>query len=480
MKKPIIILIACTTLLITVAGCKKYLDVNDNPNLSVNAPLNGLLSSTTFNTGYNVFNTGNYAAYWVQYLASPNQGSSGDIYEEVDYSEVWHEAGSDGRTARGLYNTMADLYDMIKVADSLNAPQYGGVGKIMMALNLHLTIDFWGSVPFKEALRGDSLQPHYDPEPELFDSCMALLDAGIALLERTDATVVMDGKRDLLYGGSTDAWKKMAYALKARLLNHLTKKPDYDPAQVLDALGKAFAGNGDDAQLTQFQGLSFWNQVAVNNENQLLDGWLSQQLVDALNGKTFGISDPRLPLITDVTKFGDYRGTPNGKGRIGTGTNKEECYLINSASKFYSRPGAPLLIITFAECKFIQAEASFRAGNKGNAYTAYLAGIRAHMDKMGVRAADRDNYLNNPEVAVGANSITLDLIMKEKYVAMFLNPEAWADARRFDYKYKDFALPVNAALNTFIRRVAYPSTEKNRNGSNVPQVTLADKLWWDQ
>ncbi|HEY8916668.1 MAG TPA: SusD/RagB family nutrient-binding outer membrane lipoprotein, partial [Chitinophaga sp.] len=107
--------------------------------------------------------------------------------------------------------------------------------------------------------------------------------------------------------------------------------------------------------------------------------------------------------------------------------------------------------------------------------------IRANMDKVGVSAANRDSYVNNAAVSVGAANITLDLIMKEKYVAMFLNPEAWVDARRFDYKYKDFHLPENAVLSTFIRRVAYPTIETSRNAANVPPVgALSDKLWWDQ
>jgi hypothetical protein len=63
---------------------------------------------------------------------------------------------------------------------------------------------------------------------------------------------------------------------------------------------------------------------------------------------------------------------------------------------------------------------------------------------------------------------------------MFLHPEAWTDARRFDYIYKDFTLPFNALLPNFIRRVGYPSSETDRNGGNVPAVTLSDKLWWDQ
>jgi hypothetical protein len=103
------------------------------------------------------------------------------------------------------------------------------------------------------------------------------------------------------------------------------------------------------------------------------------------------------------------------------------------------------------------------------------------MDKIGVSAANRDAYVNNPAVSVGEANITLTLIMKEKYVAMFLNPEAWVDARRFDYMYKDFHMPENAVLDTYIRRVAYPSIETSRNAGNVPAVgSLADRLWWDE
>jgi hypothetical protein len=258
----------------------------------------------------------------------------------------------------------------------------------------------------------------------------------------------------------------------------LSKTNKYNATEVLAAVANAYTSNTDNAALTTFQGNSPWNQVARNNANLLLDGWLSEQFVDALNGSSFGTKDPRLALITDTTRFGDYRGTPNGRGRIGTGTNKEESVLTTTG--FYSKSGAALWLVTYAEVKFIEAEAAFRSGDKSKAYAAYLAGIRAHMDMMGVAAAARDAYVNNPTVSVGADNLTLALIFKEKYVAMFLHPEAWVDARRFNYQYKDFGLPVGAALNEFIRRSAYPVVETSRNGANVPEVTLTTRLWWDQ
>jgi hypothetical protein len=130
--------------------------------------------------------------------------------------------------------------------------------------------------------------------------------------------------------------------------------------------------------------------------------------------------------------------------------------------------------------KFIESEATLNT-DKTRSYNAYLAGIAAHMDKLGVPAAEKAAYLASPVVAVGTAAFTKDLLFKEKYVAMFLHPESWTDARRYDYKYKDFTLPVNAQLTAFIRRAGYPSSELGRNAANVPNISsLADRLWWDK
>ena len=50
------------------------------------------------------------------------------------------------------------------------------------------------------------------------------------------------------------------------------------------------------------------------------------------------------------------------------------------------------------------------------------------------------------------------------------------DMRRFDYNYKNFTLPVNAVLSTFIRRTSYPVDEISTNGKNVPNIQLTDHL----
>lgn len=465
MKNVYILLLLCL-----MSACKKgYLDVNQtNPNLTDKPPINGLLAATTYQTGKNVFYTGYIASYYVQQLASPNVGSGSDIYDDVDRSSTW----------RTLYLAVEDLRQMQALAVEKNAYEHIGVAKVLEAFNLSLLIDFFGDVPYSEAWNKTIFKPEYDNAKDLYDSCLNLLDGGIAAFNLADPQVRLDAANDLIHGGKKDAWIKTAWALKARLLNRKSKQADYNPQAILEALGHAYTTNADDAQLTRFENQSPWDSVALRNASANLDGWLGATFINALNGNTYGVFDPRLPHITDTTKYGDYRGTVNGAGRVGSGTDTGQCYL--SVKGFYSGPGAPLLLVTFSEMKFIEAEAYFGI-DKGKSYQAWLDGITANMDKVGVAAGERNNYLADPAVAVGVAGFTKALLFKEKYVATFLQPETWTDARRSDYQYKDFVLPQNALLNTFIRRVGYPSSETSRNGEHVPVVnSLADKLWWDQ
>lgn len=450
------------------AACDDYFDVNTDPNAATEPPINGLLASTTQRSAINTYNAGTFTSFFVQYQASPNQGSPTDTYDEVDYSGTW---GS-------FYDVMTDLYDMRELGAKQGAKEHEGVAKILMAYNLATVIDIWGSVPYTEAFSGEVVTPDYDSDETLYQTVLQLLDQGIADLGAGSSSVRLAADSDFIHGGDVDAWLKTAHALKARYLNHFSKTSGYNATEVLSNVDKAYTANADNAEVTRFQVRNPWAQVARNNANLLLDGWLSEQFIDALNGTTFGVEDPRLPLITNPLADGSYVGTPNGAGRRGDGTTAEECYLIEG--KFYSATNSPLMMVTFAEIKMIEAEAAFRNNNKDRALNAFLAGIREHMNKMGVASTDTDAYIAAAYPGLTAGTLTLTNIMREKYVVMFLNPESWVDARRYDYQYQDFTLPQNANLNEFIRRVQYPSTELTRNSANTPQVSLTDRIFWDK
>ena len=452
-----------------LSSCKKYLDINQNPNAALHPPIAGLLANVTNTAAINVYRIADWTSYYTQYLASPGAGSSVDTYEDVDASTAWN----------GYFDIMTDLYDMKRQATENGLNAYIGVADVLMALHINMASNVWGNIPYSEAFLGvDNIHPKYDDQKALYDTCIKLLDEGIAALLQSDADGELDESRDFIHAGRDTSWIKTAHALKARMLNQVSKTSSYNADAVLAELAQAYTSNKDDAQITAFDGFNPWAQEAHNNAALLLDGWLSANFINAMNGITYGLFDPRLPLITDTTHYGDYRGTINGAGAVGNNTSHNECYL--SIGKWYSADAAPLQIITYAECKFIEAEAEFRKGEKDKAYMAYLQGIIQNMSNIDVEGDSITAYTNNPIVAVGASNITLPLIFKEKYAALFLSPVTWDDMRRTDYNYKNFMLPKNAALSTFIRRMNYPSDEISTNGENVPTVSNTDHLWWDQ
>jgi hypothetical protein len=255
--------------------------------------------------------------------------------------------------------------------------------------------------------------------------------------------------------------------------------------------GAGMTGNADDFQLlSNTKNLNPWHtSVALANNTGNVTVRHSGQLVDAMNGVSFGVWDPRLPLIAGRLTANANATTWAGN-EPGTGTGGNVDLVANS---WHSRNVAPIQFITFAEQKFIQAEAEFlknggttsSKGSTAAGYQAYLDGIRASLDKIGVTDTARTRYLASPRVAVGASELTLGNIMVEKWKALFLNPEVWADLRRWEYNpqvYKDLTLPANhnpELGGKWIQRAQYPEAEFTRNGPNATanQKPLAEPMW---
>ncbi len=469
------LLIATTVTMVLQSCSKEYFDeLSTNPNQVTVATLPALLSTTTHKSGINTFTVGSSISPYVQYIANPTAGAASDIYETIDFTGMWD----------ALYLTMADVNEMQKLAISMGSSEYLGVAKVLMAYNLMLVNNLWGAAPYSGAFKPDNFTPKYDTDQEVYAATMTLIDQAITELAKTDAIIKLAATSDLIHAGNLARWLRTAYALKARLLIKASKTPTFNAAAVLTALSNSYTTNADDAGMATFILRNNWATVSRNNLGLSLGGWLSEQFIDHLNGTTYGLFDPRIRRITDpITVPGNpaYIGTVNGAGnRINpphNNTVRDENYV--SFNSLWTNDIAPLLIVTFAELKFIEAEAAFTS-DRVRSYAAYLAGIRANMDKLVVPAAERDAYLADARVAVGGANLTIALIFKEKYVATYLNPEAFNDARRYNYMYKDFTMPLNAVISSFIRRLDYPLGERSKNGVSVPAgVARTTKLWWD-
>ena len=460
-------------------SCEDYLggDTNVDPNRTAEITLEAYLPTIIDATAEAHYYVGYETEQVAQQLASYFSAGA-DIQEEFRIGTGWTFIYLRALTnARLLENQAAEQ----------ESPHYAGVAKVLQALNLGLATDNWENVPFTEAFEGtENLTPAYDQQQMIYEEIIPnLLNSAIADLQ-ADASVSSPGADDLVYGGDLDQWIKTANVLKARYAIHLVNKGATSAANnALTALeAGAYESNDDDFTLEYDErNLNPWHArvaLAINTGNFTVAP--AAQLVNMMNGELYEVIDPRLPFMFELEDDEtEYEGMVNGT-EAGNTVNLTE-------DTWYASVDAPLLMVTYAESKFIEAEARFLAnGSTEEAYQAYLAGITAHMEKLGVAEESIEEYLADPQVGVGAENLTLELILKEKYIALFLNPEVWVDLRRYDYSnelYRGFALPanVNPQLNgQFIQRASYPFDELSRNSAAVEANTepLPDEMWRDQ
>ncbi len=484
----------------TLISCDDYLGDNLDPNkkLLENLEARELLPTSIVNTSNAYYNTALGTSQYSQQIASYFQPSA-DTQEETQLASAWNLI---------YLQALPDLSDVITLAGEEGNNGLIGIAKVLQATNLGLATDQWGDVPASQATKGeDDFTPSYDPQESVYIQINLLLDEAIAIFDAASGSSV--GEEDLIYNGDLSKWKKAAYFLKARYAIHLTEVDQgVAVSEALANAAKSFTSNADDYQLTyNTRNFNPWYAgVVLPNNTGNFSVLLSDQTVSLMDGTAIPFStinlDPRLPLITTIGEDDtEYRGALNGTG--GThefGATEDDDDISSNTDfgpdNFYSSQTAPIIMGSYAELKFIEAEALFlqnggtetSIGSTAQAYSAYLEGIQANMDKLGVAGAQSAAYLADASIAVGADNLTLALIMREKYIATFLNPESFVDLRRYDFNPEVFIgleLPFNhnEILNgEWVRRAQYPSSEQTRNGEEVSKVLkpINVGVWWDK
>ncbi len=454
-------------LFLFATSCEEFLDVNTDPDKTQQPSLNALLASSVYNTSQVQAEVAKVTCLYAQHLASPN-ASETDRYGPERLEPVWSM----------IYNTMTDLHDIILFSQEYNSPHYSGVAKILLAFNLGCATDLWGDIPYTEAFSGEqNLQPAYDSQQIIYEEIIRLLNEAVADLNKSYSKYPL--QHCLLFDENRKQWKKFSYALMARYLNHLSKKRSYQPDVILQYVDSSFTSNDDDAQLFYMEGQENpWKQVVDGLYDMgILGGYLSQQFISSMKGETKEIHDldPRLKYITDTIAGGDYAGTRNGE------PPPKDGFCTLTYNSWYALPEAPVLLMTFSELKFIEAEVAFYAQDNERAFKAYINGIEAHMIKLGVKDNERAVFISRILSNISASSLSVRDILLQKWIALFLNPEAWTDVRRNNYQYPGMQPPANSFLgDTYIQRILYPESEMLTNRKNIPTgVSRADELWWN-
>lgn len=516
---------ALAVVMLVASSCDSWLDDNISPNAVLVAPPNQVLPAVLGSVGFHFGGSdlGRYSGIWSQQFTAQagRQTENYSLYYLADseVNGVW-------RTA--LYGgILADVEELLKADPASTHPLYFGIGKVVKAYTYSMLVDFWGDVPFTEALQGTkNVQPAVDDDATIYPKLLTLLDEAIVHFKTTSALAAPSAV-DYIYGGNAARWIRVANVLKLRIYLKLANTPGFNTAEITTFINNTPAGEFMTAIADDFQHpfAAALNGRQNPNHQFILsrqdDICASSTMINLMNAK----ADPRrvnyftphpfsvAAYTTPPTGTTGYVGLTPGTagGQISNALSRLHRFVRGSvtttaipagpnlsvlgATSLSYDGGSPANLITYAEYNFIRAELALRYGAPGSAQTFYQEGIRASIldashPARPLVAADVTAYLNaDPDgdtftngTLTGTVDQQLRQIIEEKYVANFMvTGESWCDWRRTGYPLLQL-LPgaVNPGnSNKVPRSVIYPQQEVDANPNLRQKPDMNVRVFWD-
>jgi hypothetical protein len=472
-------------LLVCLGACESdFEEINRDPNNPTSVPTAYLLSSaqqSLIKEVYGMGNTTGWDATGMRYM----QMWSSTLYTEVDrYVDI------EGDFTLFYKGGLADLTEYIrlntneatKVAAASSGPNENqiAVARIMRAWTFQMITDVWGDIPYSQALKGLGFAtPAYDPQSEIYADLIKELDEATAQIDVTAGDI----EGDIIYNGNMASWKRFAQSLKLRAGIRMS---EVDPQAASKAVQEALAAGvfTSNSQQAGFKYLSSQPNFSPWYYTYFI-GTPTLSVANTMIDKLLALNDPRLPAYA--------REKENGGGYVGIPYGVSAAVAGSIGNKNVSSPGvriisadADMVIQSYAEVLFIQAEAAARGWIGGNAEELYKAAITASMEHWNASPAAIAAYLEKPEIAFDAANFRKP-IGEQKWIALYMQGlEAWAEWRRLDYP---ALLPAPAAANgrRIPRRRGYPLQEISLNKANYDAAVarqgpdlLETRVWWDK
>ena len=472
-------------LLSVSVGCRDFLDVNTNPNgpqsVASYVYLPPMLHWMVTAPQYDGRFVGRYTQEWTL------PGTSLSTWDRMGY-----DAASDNGAEqwRDVYWSLGqNLIDMNAKAEAEQRWDLLGIGVLLKAWGWQVLTDLHGEIIVKEAIDQSRTAFDYDSQDYAYQEISRLLDSAIVLLQKNDGAVSQAylAKGDKIYNGDRTKWLKLAYGMRALMLNHYSNKASYAPAQVIADVDRSFAGNADDALLTYpnanpFDDYNFWGR----SRNNITLYRQTQFIVNLMNGTQFGgTADPRISRMLSPAPDLVYRGLdPNvtGFGALAAAQQPNNFFGyagtggLGLPGRYLFDDKAKIPLMTYSQLQFIKAEAALKMGDQATALVAYRNGISSHFDFVNARnldnnqsppqltAADKANFLASPAIVPAV--LTLSHIMSQKYIAQWGwgHNELWMDMRRYHYTDID---PVSGT--EIFRGFTPPTNLYGDNGGKVVQ-----------
>lgn len=509
MRRFKILLLSALAGVFLLIGCKKYLDVNENPNAPQVISTNLYLASIFDNMAMAPLWDGRYIGKYSQMWA---ENSALNLWDGMGYTET----DANGEMWRAVYWLFGhNLENMIKQAEAEERWDILGVGYLLKAWGWQQLTELHGEIIVKQAYDLNRSQFDYDSQPDVYAEIERLLKLSIELLNRNDGSVSASylAAGDKIYNGNRLKWKRFAYGLLAMSRNTLTNKSIYNADEVISYVDSAFVNSADDAIFnyqTEPSARAFFYSPIRNNFNTFRQ---TEFIVGLLNGTEFaGTPDPRLSRMLSWSPDSTYNGIrPTYAGSTTLSTRKIPMNLLQyptqptgtQPGKYIFVNNSSLPIMTYFQLQFVKAEAAIIKGDKNLGLDAYKKALNAHFDFVNtatskaaypgivpISVADRNAFLAQESVLpTNASDLTLSHVMSQKYISQWgwgFIP-TWTDLRRYHYEdmdeeltgvkvFRGFSTPTPDRLNAVnLGKVVYRSRPRF-NSEYVWNRESLDKL----
>jgi len=455
-------------------------------------------------------------------------------YFESSYTRLknWESIGMEVAARSGQARLDADVYYKL-----LNVVRLYQASKL---------VDFFNSIPYFNAFKGQTLgaagyYPVYDDPKAIYESIIKELgnmvdSIPLAVAQMSSIGSQILAQQDIVFKGDASKWQQFANAVRLRLLVRLAGvDASFARPLITETLGKPLPTA--DLQFNvwydtdQKSAGGFWMRgLYENTYASFMPNIIMKRLNYGAQTYNEGLDDPRLPVLANPTKHGDYRGVSlniDTQDPIYNGGEKYYPYADNLNSSltqnsysmwnfatFHRNDKMPVYMFTVAELDLLKAEIELKGlASTGEAAEDHIhdavvnstnwwyginqnSNFKDDADAQGAAAPlypakPAANVISNWGDTVKAKFVAgstvddkMEVLMQQKFIHlnMMLPYECWAELRRTGHPKLEPFTWHGAVWTPFPERVRYPSVEQQNNANNFSKVSgennMTSKIFW--
>ena len=473
-----------------------FFDINTDPDAAIADQASPDLLFAPAITGVSanrMADAGWFTGLWAQQI---NQNGSSGLFRlienynqfQVIVQNLWNITYEDG-----LSNSQ--FAEQAALSADPPSPNAAAQAKLFSAWQYFYLTQFFGDIPFSEALSGLEIQtPVADSQRDVLVGIVAMVDEALAQIDlNNEAAPITSG--DLFYGGNMDNWIRFGNTLKLKSLMFLAGREPEFRTQVANLIN---SGASFIEEASQNANAPFFD--APGNENNLFkfavtiqpDGsavsdtfYAGDELLDIMNAH----SDPRTRIYFQPSRTATTNDiVANVSGSVGFNTEVSELSLN------ILRPDFPDRFLTAEETYLYMAEAYARgyvggSPNLAAAEDALKDAIRVSLDfwneniptdpSVAVTDAARSAFMNTANIGGMTEAAALQRIYEEHYTTLLIRgSESWTFQRRVDFP--ALQAPPQALFADIPQRYLYPNEETASNPNIENVLGRTDPLFFKE